>query len=191
MLFVHSCINFLYFCSEKNYYTNNMRKLLVLFTVFIGTLSYAQQELKIDLLDAVALKTVEISYETYISEQSSIGLSVLFNFEKQEADFRYNEDRMLTPFFRHYFSVKGNWNMFGEVFFGLNTGETEEAPSLEGSEKQYKSYTDGALGVAIGSKYISSAGFVLDIYGGLGRNLFSDKSPSVVPRVGINIGYRF
>ena len=54
-----------------------------------------------------------------------------------------------------------------------------------------ESYTDGALGVAVGSKYISKGGFVVDIYAGAGRNLFSDNSPAVVPRVGLNLGYRF
>ncbi|PCH77019.1 MAG: hypothetical protein COB98_04675 [Flavobacteriaceae bacterium] len=168
-----------------------MKKYTIIIVLFIGSIVQAQQELKLDLLDALALKTVEVSYEKYISNQSSIGLSVLFNLEKKSSDFRYNEERMLSPFFRHYFSRNGAWNMFGEVFFGLNSGEKELKAETESKEKQYQSYTDGALGLAIGSKYISETGFVVDIYGGLGRNLFSDDSPVVVPRVGINIGYRF
>jgi len=77
------------------------------------------------------------------------------------------------------------------LFFSLNSGDSE-LPLLDGSnEKQYESYTDGALGIAIGSKYVAQGGFVIDIYGGLGRNLFSDNSPVVVPRIGVNVGYRF
>lgn len=73
---------------------------------------------------------------------------------------------------------------------GINTGEREI--EVEGSTvKQYKEYTDGALGLAFGSKYVSSGGFVLDVYGGLGRNLFTSEARSIVPRVGINLGYRF
>jgi hypothetical protein len=30
----------------------------------------------------------------------------------------------------------------------------------------------------------------IGIYGGAGRNLFSDNSPVVVPSVGVNIGWR-
>lgn len=160
-------------------------------TIFIGTLSYAQQELKVDLLDALALKTLEVSYEKYLSNQSSVGVAVLVNFEKESSDFSYNEERMLTPFFRHYFSQYGQWEMFGEVFFALNTGKKEMDAVIGSTVKYYKSYTDGALGISVGGKYISQAGFVLDIYAGLGRNLFSEYAPSVVPRIGINIGYRF
>jgi len=168
-----------------------MRKLAVIIGVFIGSVSYSQQEIKVDLLDALALKTVEVSYEHYISNQSSVGLAVLFNLEDKSSGFRYHEDRMLTPFFRHYFSQHGQWDMFGEVFFGLNKGEKELDALIGSNSKRFKSYTDGTLGVALGTKYISPAGFILDIYGGLGRNMFSDTSPSVVPRVGVNLGYRF
>lgn len=166
-----------------------MRKILFVAIVFISSLTQAQQEIKADLFDALAFKTLEVSYEYYTTERSSIGISALFNFEKRAADFKYNEKRMFTPFFRHYFTSNSNWNYFGEVFMGINTGEREI--ELDGSPNSYKEYTDGALGVAVGSKYVSPGGFVIDVYGGLGRNLFTSESRAVVPRVGINLGYRF
>ena len=166
-----------------------MKKILLVAVVFVSSFTYAQQELKVDLLDALAFKTLEVSYEYYTTDRSSIGISALFNFEKRSADFRYNEERMFTPFFRHYFTNNSNWNYFGEVFMGINTGEREI--ELDGSPNTFKEYTDGALGLAFGSKYVSSGGFVLDVYGGLGRNLFTSEARSIVPRVGINLGYRF
>lgn len=167
-----------------------MKKAFLIAVIFISSFAQAQQEVKVDILDALALKTVEVSYEYYTSEQSSIGISALFNFEKKSSDFRYNEELMITPYFRHYFTNNSNWNYFGEVFMGINTGEKEI--EVEGSTiKQYKEYTDGALGIAFGSKYVSSGGFVIDVHAGLGRNMFSSESRSVVPRVGINVGYRF
>ncbi len=167
-----------------------MKKILLVAVVFISSFTQAQQEVKVDLLDALAFKTLEFSYEYYTSERSSVGVSALFNFEKKSADFKYNEERMITPYFRHYFTNNRNWNYFGEIFLGINTGEKEI--DIDGSAvKQYKEYTDGALGIAIGSKYISSGGFIVDVYGGLGRNMFTSESRSIVPRVGINVGYRF
>ena len=167
-----------------------MKKIFLIAAMCISSLSQAQQEVKVDLLDALAFKTLEVSYEYYTSERSSIGISALFNFEKRSADFSYNEKQMFTPFFRHYFTNNRNWNYFGEVFMGINNGE--RTIDVEGSNaKKYKSDTDGALGIAIGSKYISSGGFIVDTYVGLGRNMFSSESRSIVPRVGINLGYRF
>jgi len=167
-----------------------MKKIFLMAVLFISSFTQAQQEIKVDILDALAFKTVELSYEYYTSERSSIGMSALFNFEKRSADFRYNEKLMITPYFRHYFTNSRNWNYFGEVFLGINTGENK-VEVVGSMVKQYKEYTDAALGIAIGSKYISSGGFIIDVYAGLGRNMFTSESRSVVPRVGINLGYRF
>jgi hypothetical protein len=151
-------------------------------------MSFAQQEIKVDLTDALALKTLDISYEYYISDQSSVGIAALFNFEGKSSDFRYNEDRMITPFFRHYFTTEAKWNFFGEGFFGINMGEKE---ITNGGTTTYKDYTDGALGIGIGTKYTSPGGLVIDIHGGIGRNLFGSDSPLIVPRIGIGVGYSF
>jgi len=164
-----------------------MRKLLIVLTVLLSSYIQAQQEIKVDLFDALAFKTVEVSYEHYLNEESSIGISALFNSDT-DADVSYNEKSMITPYFRHYFNSNYNWNFFGEIFFGINSGDTNL--ELEGLNLK-EDYTDGALGVAIGSKYASQRGFVVDVYGGLGRNLFGNDSPDIVPRIGVNVGYRF
>jgi len=166
-----------------------MKKILVVAAILVSSLSQAQQEIKIDIFDALVLKTVEVSYEHYVSENSSVGISALFNFEKQSADFRYGEDKMITPYFRHYFTTEAKWNFFGEAFLGINSGDKEI--EVTGQPIQYVGYTDGALGIAVGTKYISDGGFTVDAYAGLGRNLFGSNSPIIVPRVGLNLGYRF
>ena len=51
---------------------------------------------------------------------------------------------------------------FGELFFAYNQG-TDETHGI------ISEYSDGALGLALGYKYISSGGFTVDIYGGLGE----------------------
>ncbi|WP_442265006.1 hypothetical protein ACSIGC_11720 [Tenacibaculum sp. ZS6-P6] len=158
-----------------------MKKLVLILTILGANFLQAQQEVSIDLADALVIKTLEVTYEHYIGEQSSIGASALFNFEGENSDFRYNEDNMITPFFRHYFTTARNWNHFGEIFMGINSGKNDSGVS----------YTDGALGISVGTKYVSNGGLVISVHGGLGRNFFTDLSPSVVPRIGLNVGYRF
>lgn len=165
-----------------------MKKSILLFTLFISSITFSQREFKLDIADALIIKTLDFSYENYINEESSFGISVQFNLEKQEVDFRYNENMMITPYYRHYFTTEYNWNFFGEGFFGINSGKKE---SLKDSGLYDIEYTDGALGVAVGTKYISNGGLVIDLYGGLGRNLFGSASPVIVPRIGFNVGWRF
>ncbi|TVZ55966.1 uncharacterized protein DUF3575 [Lutibacter sp. Hel_I_33_5] len=166
-----------------------MKKIFLIAALLITSLSFAQQEVKLDIADALVFKTIEVSYEQYLSDISSVGISVLFNFEKKGSDLKYNEKRMFTPFYRHYFSSERQWNMFGEAFLGINSGEKELITNnvITG----YQDYTDGAIGVAVGTKYVADNGLVIDIYAGVGRNLFGSNSPIIVPRAGVNVGYRF
>lgn len=164
----------------------HIKKILLVLALFISSFSYSQQEVKLNIANALVIKTLEISYEYYLNEQSSVGVSGLISFEKKTSDFRYNEDKMLTPYFRHYFSTDRMWNLFGEAFFGINSGQKE----IEDTGV-FEKFSDGALGIAIGTKYTSNGGLVIDVYGGLGRNLFSSNSPIIVPRLGVNVGWRF
>tara|TARA_R110002049_G_scaffold86767_5_gene220351 strand:+ start:15872 stop:16369 length:498 start_codon:yes stop_codon:yes gene_type:complete len=165
-----------------------MKKIVLILGLLVSSLGYSQQEVKLDIADALVIRSLEFSYENYFSAENSFGISALFNLAKQDANFRYNENMMITPYFRHYFTSEAQWNFFGEGFVGINSGKTE---SIEDSGNYDQKYTDAALGVAIGTKYSSEGGLVIDIYGGLGRNLFGTESPILVPRVGVNVGWRF
>ena len=165
-----------------------MKKLVLLVGLLISSLGFSQHELKLDIADALIIRSLEFSYEHYIGDEDSFGVSALFNLAKQSIDFRYNENMMITPYFRHYFTSETQWNLFLEGFIGINSGKA--AIKVDGNV-ELKKYTDGALGISVGTKYTSKDGFVIDIYGGLGRNLFGTDSPILVPRVGLNIGWGF
>jgi hypothetical protein len=46
------------------------------------------------------------------------------------------------------------------------------------------------LGIAVGSKFVTTSGFVFDVYAGLGRNLL-ESDGQAYPRLGLTIGKRF
>jgi hypothetical protein len=165
-----------------------MKKILFSLLILSSFFSFSQQEIKLDIADALVIRSLEVSYEKTINEESSLGVSMLFNLAEQDIDFRYNENFMITPYYRHYFTTEYKWNFFGEGFLGINSGKKE-------SEKDSNifdiEYTDAALGIAVGLKYISNGGLVIDLYGGLGRNLFGTDSPVIVPRLGLNVGWQF
>lgn len=166
-----------------------MKKTILIFTLLVSSSTFSQREIKLDIADALVIRSLEFSYENYLTEDSSFGISALFNLAKQDIDFRYNENIMITPFYRHYFTTNEQWNFFGEGFLGINSGKKESNPNNNPGIYDVK-YTDGALGVAVGTKYIANGGLVIDLYGGLGRNLFGSNSPILVPRIGLNIGWR-
>ena len=95
-----------------------MKKIFLAFALLISLLGFSQQEIKLDVADALIIRSLEFSYEKYLSEESSIGVSALFNLAKQDVSFRFNENSMITPYYRHYFTSEYNWNFFGEGFIG-------------------------------------------------------------------------
>jgi hypothetical protein len=165
-----------------------MKKIVFIIGILISTLGFSQQEFKLDIADALVMRGLEFSYESYLSTENAFGISILFNLAKQETDFRFNENTMITPYFRHYFTADGQWNFFGEGFIGINFGKKE---SVKGSDVFNIKYTDAALGIAVGTKYVSASGLIIDFYIGAGRNLVGTESPFLVPRAGANVGWRF
>lgn len=170
-----------------------MKKIVFFFSLFIAlSLTAQEHEVKVDLLDILAVKSLDIAYEKSLNDEASLGLSVFINFEEDDKDFRYNEDFQIVPYFRQNFSTVGSFDFFGELFGSLNFGETDEKKAGGLITEESEKYTDFALGLGAGLKRVSSNGYVLEVNAGIGRNLFNtDLSPSIVPRFGISVGKQF
>lgn len=177
-----------------------MKKLVLLLIVLISMSAQAQHEVKADVFDLIVFKSLDISYQYNFNEEASVGLSYYNSLSEKKNIFGRIEDFAITPYYRQYFPLGGVENIFVEGFFAINSGKDFEDKEIlnnlgEGTgdyEEITINYTDGAFGLVIGKSFISPRGFVLDLYAGLGRNLFdSEGAPSVVPRLGINTGFRF
>jgi hypothetical protein len=164
---------------------------LILFALVFKISSAQTNEIKVDVFDILALLALDVSFEHNFNIDSSIGLSVLLNFAKPDVSFRYEQEFAITPYYRQTFFSRGNVTYFGEFFGSLNTGDIDLTPEEIAVNKD-DTYTDFALGIGFGGKYVTANGFVADIHAGIGRNLFNtDHSAGIVPRVGISIGKEF
>ncbi|MGY6649451.1 hypothetical protein [Wenyingzhuangia sp. IMCC45574] len=159
-----------------------MKKLFLIVTLFAGLgLSAQNHEVKLDLLDILVFRTLDISYENQLNDEAALGLSVFINFEPKNADFRYNENFQLTPYFRQFFSNSKSFDIFGELFGTLNFAEKDD-----------QNYSDFGLGIGGGAKHVSKNGYIFEFNAGVARNLFNaDVSREFVPRFGISVGKQF
>ena len=165
-----------------------MKKIVFLILIaFTGININAQQhEVKVDVFDLVTFKSLETTYMYILNEESGVGMSVFMRLAEKKNIFNYNEKMSFTPFYRQYFPLGAVDNVFAEAFFSINSGE-----GLNDKKENVK-YTDGAFGFAIGKSYITPRGFVAEAFVGAGRNLFDTQgAPNLVPRIGINLGFRF
>lgn len=179
-----------------------MRKsLLFICIIFLGTvISNAQDdgiqprnEIKTNVSNLIAFSFVDVAYERLLNEESSFGIAVLVNVnQSSDSDFldAYREFS-ITPYYRQYFSRKFARGFFVEGFGMYNTGD-DSIFYDDIQQGEDRNYTDFALGVSIGGKFVTRRGFMVEVYGGLGRNLLNaDFSPELVGRGGVSLGYRF
>ncbi len=171
-----------------------MKKHIFVVVLLAGlSMSAQNHQVKVDLLDILLLRSLDVAYEKPLNDEASVGVSVFVNFEPRENDFRYNEDFQITPYFRQKFTKKGKFDVFGELFGSLNFGETDEEKDDAGMiTEEAENYTDFALGLGLGAQHISKNGYIFEVNVGIGRNLFNTKvAPNFIPRVGLSVGKQF
>lgn len=189
--------------NKQDYMKTQVTTLLIL----IALSSYGQEtaqktksnEVKINVFNTLIFKSVDISYEYLLNDASAFGLSFLANLNNEYSDGpSYNEKIGITPYYRHYFSSKYAMGFFMEAFGMFNTQDVETIyyypNGIEDSNIETGTSNNFAFGFALGGKFVSSKGFIFEFFGGIGRNLFTSNdfiSTEFVPRVGINLGYRF
>lgn len=161
-----------------------------------------KSELKMNAFNLVIFKTLDASYEHILNPNSTIGVSVLANLQNEpgwlsdisEMPF-YNEQFALTPYYRHFFMNRYAKGFFLEAFGMYNSQKVYDRNYFEEDESRYLGNSNNfAIGIALGGKVVSRRNFVFEFFGGVGRNLVNsdpDIGTELVPRVGINLGYRF
>ncbi len=159
----------------------------------MGDKPQPSNELKINGFNLIAFTFLDFSYETLLNEESSLGVGVLFNIGSEEEILDEIRNFSITPFYRHFFSKQYTEGFFVEGFGMINSGNQNDFyDDFELTTPSEGRYTDFALGISLGGKFVTPRGFVLEIYSGIGRNLLgSEYAPDIVSRGGISLGYRF
>jgi hypothetical protein len=194
-----------------------MKKIIILFTLVLGSASYAQQtttvttttttvvapsiidkkhEVKLGAIKLLSGGILEGTYEYIKTKDFTYGASLLYNFEGDASDFP--EKFSVTPFVRFYFQESKEYGAKGflvEGFGKFSTGNQFDYYYDDVSYEEHEtktSYSAGALGLSLGWKWVNHTGFVFEILAGGGRTLAGNNSaPDGFFRGDLNVGYRF
>lgn len=189
-----------------------MKKLLY-FLVLLPLASQAQEnsvltgkknEFRLDVLSAIVYKKASLSYERFLGNDFSTGFNINYsNSNKLNDDFdngyRNNLPKFeFNPYVRYALSKSKSRYYFAEIFGSYNGGDYKEIIRISGmampdyyTTKKSK-YTDFGLGGSLGYKMYFKDSIALEFIVGFGSNLTNrKKSPDVISRVGLNLGYRF
>ncbi len=158
-------------------------------------------EFKINGFNLIIFKSVDLTYERILNPNAAIGVSLLANLQDspQTLSFGdmpyYDEQFALTPYYRHFFMNRYAKGFFLEAFGMFNNQSRWDRNYFSDDEaNRLGESTNVAVGIAVGGKIVSRRNFVFEFFGGVGRNIATsepDVASEFVPRIGINLGYRF
>lgn len=174
-------------------------KNLLLTLLFIGFLNslYAQEkadslrnnEIKINVAYPLLAEIFEISYENILNEESALGFSLAFAFSDVQ-QYRF----LAIPYYRIYFGKKRAAGFFFEANAAIFSAEDYYYDYSSFTSVEEDASVHFGLGIAIGGKFVTKNGTIVDLVLGLGRNLTNDddfSSLETYPRLGISFGKRF
>ena len=144
-------------------------------------------EVKLNSVALIAHLSVQVSYEYLLNKESSAGMGLLFKAGEISNSATDVVTFMASPYYRRYFSKHYAKGFFIEGFGALYS-----------FKENYNSYTNFALGIGVGGKFVTHDGFLAEISLGVGRSL-TKNHPSytlseiheIVGRFAISVGYRF
>ncbi len=162
-----------------------------------------RNELRTDVVSVITDSRFNMSYERFLNKDWSLGLSVGYadsdeineDFDRGYRNYRPKYD--VTPFVRYNLSKSLKSFYFAEVFISANGGDFKETVRRENGgeafyENEKSTYTDVGAGGGFGYKLYIKEQFGIELLVAFGANLLNtDKSPDVLSRVGLSVGYRF
>ncbi len=162
-----------------------------------------KNEVRADVLSLVAFGKATLAYERFLGDNLSVGLSGTFSFSnKIDEDFDSGYRNTLpkfeaVPYVRYRLSNSFSNYYFIEAFVSANGGDfreivREESAGVGTYRIDKQEYFDLAIGGSLGYKVYFQQKWALEVLVGAGYNLIDpDKSPEVIARVGLSLGYRF
>ena len=151
-------------------------------------------ELKLDLIDMIALPAFDITYERIKDPYSSFGTSLFLNVSDNDSgNTNWTDKVSITPFYRFYFFNKrdyGGAGFFAEIFTKFSFGKHDVEyynynpdlinPGIDYWEVVEENFFDIAPGAGIGQKWLNKKGWTFEINLGVGRFLLNKDETSTI-----------
>ena len=151
-------------------------------------------ELKLDLIDIIALPAFDITYERIKDPYSSFGTSLFLNVSDNDSgNTNWTDKVSITPFYRFYFFNKrdyGGAGFFAEIFTKFSFGKHDVEyynynpdqinPGIDYWEVVEENFFDIAPGAGIGQKWLNKKGWTFEINLGVGRFLLNKDETSTI-----------
>lgn len=162
-----------------------------------------KHEIRLDLFQLIVLPGIDLTYERFIDDLSSWGVTAFINFDNEFSEGYRFEHFEISPYYRLYFKSKNanNSGFFVQPFLSLTSGEYDYYPDNYNYESSNNNGVEDFFGFAggalIGRKWVNQKRYTFEIHAGVGRYFAFEKTNNAYrdntayPRINFAIGKRF
>lgn len=192
-----------------------MKKYLFLVLVFFFNFLQAQHhssendslflrnknEIRLDIGQLLVNARLQLTYERFFDKDFSAGVSVMYYGVNDEFNGIFNDSYLekniqIEPFARYSISKNLERFFYVEANSSIVDGNYKEIKRLPDGQYAYydvtkSKFTNFALGVGIGYKFYIKKHFCMDFNFGLSSFVYDKTGQDPLPKLGINLGYRF
>ena len=157
-------------------------------------------ELSINALNLIIAGAVDLSYERILNNTSSLNIGLFFKIADDssvDVDDIYAKDFALTGTYKYFINENKHAGGFYISGFGMvSNGRYDDFDDDFDENGNFDDegevdYTDFALGVGVGGKFVTKKGLFFDTSINIGRNLLNEDAPRLVALLNGSIGFRF
>lgn len=167
---------------------------LVLLSVKAFSQNYPKNEVKLNILNAIAIASVEVGYERFVDFNQSVEMELFLNdrfsyFPKSNSK-KFNATSIKLGY-NYYFDLDNLSGPYINPFIKQRFGSYKETNNDVVEQTNLNSFM---LGIGLGYLWNYNDTFVVAPYVNIARNFqkeVNDKFWAVEPNAGVKIGYRF
>lgn len=165
----------------------------------VNSRDFTYNEISLGALNLVAFGAIDVAYERIMTPNTSWAVEAFFlalNKKNEDLSEAYSKDFSITGKVKYFFSERSAWGFYVNGLTMISSGNytpdnIRPYDDIIYSEPAEEKYTDLALGFGLGGKFVAKQGFFVDLSTGIGRNLFSANSPTIIGQFNANLGFRF
>lgn len=175
-----------------------MKKFIVLLILSVSFKTFAQtspqNEVRLNIVNTIAIASVEVGYEYFLSDNQSIEGEVhindRFSYHSTKGSREFNTNSMKLGYNYYFDSTENGSGIYANPFAKYRFGEFTQGENQE----LVTDMNSFIFGLGLGYKFNSNDRFIIAPFVSIARNFskeVTDRFSAIELNAGVNIGIRF
>lgn len=177
-----------------------MKKNYLLFCFLVSTLTFAQfsnstqNEVRLNIVNTIAIASIEVGYEYFLSDNQSLEAEVhvndRFSYHSEKGDREFSTNSFKLGYNYYFDTTESGSGIYANPFAKYRFGDFKQ-----GENQEFVTDMNSFIfGLGVGYKFNSNDRFIIAPFVSVARNFskeVTDRFSAIEVNAGVNIGVRF